>query len=76
MHPGIDDLSDLTESQLDDKITQLSRYYHFTPNADVKRQLVLVLEEYKLELETRRMQAKKKMQQDSDNDLDNLINIS
>jgi len=76
MHPGIGDLSDLTENQLDEKITQLSRYYHVTANDDVRRQMILVLDEYKLELETRRMQAKKKMQQDSDNDLDNLINIS
>jgi len=76
MHPGIGDLSDLTETQLEDKITQLSRYYHFTPNEDVRRQMILVLDEYKLELETRRIQAKKKMQQDDDNDLDNLINVS
>ena len=76
MHPGIDSLNELTDNQLEDKITQLSRYYHFTSNDDVRRQMILILDEYKLELETRRVQAKKKMQQDSDNDLDNLINIS
>jgi hypothetical protein len=54
----------------------LSRYYHVTANEDVRRQMILVLDEYKLELETRRLEAKKKMQQNDDNDLDNLINVS
>ena len=76
MHPGIGDLSHLTDTQLEDKITQLSRYYHVTANDDVRQQMILVLDDYKLELETRRYNAKKKMQQDNDNDLDNLINIS
>jgi len=76
MHPGIGSLSEFTDTQLEDKITQLSRYYHVTSNDDVRRQMILVLDEYKLELETRRIQAKKKMQQDNDNDLDNLINVS
>ena len=76
MHPGIGSLSEFTDTQLEDKITQLSRYYHVTSNDDVRRQMILVLDEYKLELETRRIQAKKKMQQDDDNDLDNLINVS
>ena len=76
MHPGISSLDEFTDTQLEDKITQLSRYYHVTANDDVRRQMILVLDEYKLELETRRIQAKKKMQQDDENDLDNLINVS
>jgi len=76
MHPGIGDLSHLTDTQLEDKITQLSRYYHVTANDDVRQQIILILDDYKIELETRRYNAKKKMQQDNDNDLDNLINVS
>lgn len=77
MHPGINDLSQITDTQLEEKLLQLNRYYHMADNPDVRQQMILVIDTYKTELEERRMAAKRKQQEESDdNGLDDLINVS
>jgi len=73
MHPGVGDLSHFSDSEIEDKIIQLSRYYH-TANDNVRSQLLLLIDTYKLEQENRKLQNKKS--DSEDNDLDNLINVS
>ena len=51
MHPGVGDLSHLTDNEVEDKIIQLSRYYH-TCNDDIRSQIILVIDTYKIEQET------------------------
>ena len=46
-----------------------------TDNASVRQQIILLLDGYKLELETRRIAAKKNAESDN-SDLDGLIKIS
>lgn len=78
MHPGVGDLTHLTENELEEKILQLNRYY-FTANDQVRQQIILLLDDYKLEMENRRIEAKKRQQENSENGesgLDGLINIS
>lgn len=78
MHPGIQDLSQYTDTQLEEKLSQLNRYYFITDNPDVRQQMILVMDTYKIELETRRAEAKRRQQEENndDNDLDSLINVS
>lgn len=77
MHPGITNLDEFTDMQLEEKLLKLNRYYFVTENPDVRQQMLLVMDTYKIELEERRAAAKRKQQEENDNnDLDNLINVS
>lgn len=76
MHPGIDNLSLLSIQELEDKISQLNRYYFLAQAPEARQQIILLLDSYKLELEERKIAEKRNQQQDDNNDLDSLINIS
>lgn len=76
MHPHIQDLKDLTDTQLEQKLMRLNSMYFVTDNPDVRQQMILIMDTYKIELEERRTAAKLKQQESGDNDLDNLINVS
>lgn len=76
MHPLSPDLSDLTDTQIEERIAKLNRAYFITQNEHVRQQMILVLDDLKLEMENRIVAQKRKMLQDDDNDLDGLINIS
>ena len=74
MHPLIDDLSEFTDSQLQEKVVSLQRNYVSTANPYVQEQITLLIDTYNLEIEQRN--ANKKKQSQDNNDLDNLINVS
>jgi hypothetical protein len=76
MHPLINDLDDLTEAELEERIFKLNKTYHITPNEQTRHQIILALDSYKIALEEKRLAAKKIQQENGDSDLDNLINIS
>lgn len=77
MHPGIENLKQFTDIQLEEKLLKLNRYYFVTENSGVRQQMLLIMDTYKVELEERRAAAKRKQQEENgDNDLDSLINIS
>ena len=77
MHPLIDsNLGNLKEAELENKIQELSKKYFLANNPTVKDQIVMVLEDYKQELQTRRMKQWQDQYQKRDTDLDSLINIS
>lgn len=77
MHPHLNNLDNLTDMQLEDKIIDLQRKFFQTPNPDLQNQIVLLLDDYKIELEARRAKQKLKIQeQNGENGLDSLINIS
>jgi hypothetical protein len=75
MHPTLGDLKEFTDSQIEQKLYKLNSIYFLTDNSDVRQQMILLMDAYKLELEERRIAAKLK-QSDDNNDLDNLIKIS
>lgn len=78
MHPLLNDFSNLTDSQIEDKIISLTQKYWKTANPQVQHQISLAIDTYKLEQQTRRSSEKVKQQnQDSDdNSLDKLIKVS
>lgn len=73
MHPLINDASELTESQLEERLSNLQRKYLSSHDPHMQHQLMLAIDTYREEHERR---TRKKFQQDQDNDLDNLINVS
>lgn len=74
IHPHAESLKDLTDSQLEAKLYKLNGMYFMTENQDVRQQMILLMDSIKLELEERQI-TKKKQQQDN-NGLDDLINVS
>tara|TARA_A200000159_G_C6987735_1_gene200299 strand:- start:158 stop:385 length:228 start_codon:yes stop_codon:yes gene_type:complete len=65
----------LKDNELEDKIIDLSSRYWKTTNPEVQQQIMLILDDYRQELSARRAKQQVK-EQNGENDLDNLINIS
>lgn len=76
MHPGIEDLKELTDVQIEHKLNKLNSIYFITENESVRHQMILLIDTYKMELEERRVRAKIKQQEQGKNDLDSLIKVS
>lgn len=75
-NPLVDSFSELTDSEIDNKISELGRKYFLSNNPQVQQQIAVILEMYKEESRARRAKQYLKTQQNGDNDLDSLINIS
>lgn len=71
-HPLGEHTPDLSDQQLDEKISLLTKKYFQTRNQDARNQITLLLDMYKLELIDR---SERKRADGSNKDLDNLINI-
>lgn len=76
MHPLIDDFADLTDTELNDKISELSQKYWKTRNSSVQIQMTMILDQLKEEQRLRIQKSQQQNQDSDENDLDNLINIS
>tara|TARA_B100000925_G_C21745209_1_gene361016 strand:- start:271 stop:513 length:243 start_codon:yes stop_codon:yes gene_type:complete len=78
-NPLVDSMDQLTDAEVENKVTELSRKYFQTKNLQLQQQLSTVIDMYKEEAKARRAKALIKQQnnsQDDNNSLDNLINIS
>lgn len=75
MHPLVDNLETLTTNELEAKITDLTKKYFLTRNAEIQIQILNILDSYKNELDTRRRAEWKKVQENRDKGLDKLIKI-
>jgi len=71
-HPLGEDTSVMSDEQLQEKISMLTKKYFQTRNPEAKSQITLMLDMYKLESRDRLL---KKRANGSNNDLDKLINI-
>ena len=71
-HPLGEDTSVMSDEQLQEKISVLTKKYFQTRNPEAKSQITLMLDMYKLESRDRLL---KKRANGSNNDLDKLINI-
>jgi hypothetical protein len=76
MHPLIGDLSSIKDSELELKISELTRKYFSTHNFDLQQQISMVLDTYKAEMAKRQAAAYDKMMNNRNKDLDKLINVS
>lgn len=66
----------LSDSELEAKISKLTQVYWKTHNPHLQQQIVAQLDAHRLELQERNARKWQESQQNLDNDLDNLINIS
>ena len=78
LNPLVDSLSDLSINELEEKIMVLQRRYFMTANPGVQHQISNFLEIYKEEVHTRRRieEQRQREQNNGENGLDNLINVS
>ena len=75
--PRIDNLDTFTDSEIENRIVELGRKYWMSRNPEVQQQIAIALDMYKEEASTRRAKALLKQQeQNGENPLDNLINVS
>jgi hypothetical protein len=76
MHPLVD-LTDLNDKQLEEKVQSLSKKYFMPMSAELRNQLIMMLDTYKMELHQRRMTAyEEQFQKSNDKGLDKLVNIN
>jgi len=76
MHPLVENLSNIKDAELENKISELTRKYFMTPNSGVKAQISSILDTYKEELGKRKAAEYDKMMNNRDKGLDKLININ
>ena len=80
INPLIDNLSEHTDAQLEEKIIDLQRKYFQTRNMQLQSQIANILEIYKNEIQVRRaleaQRQREQLENDGEEGLDNLINIS
>lgn len=73
-HPLAEDYKKLSDVELNDRLDSINRKYWMTNNDQVRSQMVMIIDELKLETERRRILEKDP--QEDNKTLDNLIKIS
>lgn len=76
MHPLIDDLSKLKDSEIENKIQELTRKYFMSHNFELQHQVAMALDTYKNEMANRKQAEWQRTQENRNKDLDKLINVS
>jgi hypothetical protein len=76
MNPLSPDLTKMKETELENKLQELSRRYFQTSNSSVQYQITVLIDMYKYELSVRRAKQWQEQTQNLNKDLDNLINVS
>lgn len=76
MHPLIENLNELKDSELENKILDLSKKYWQSRNPEVQNQIVMILDMYNEELKNRRAKLWQQQFQNRDKGLDKLINVN
>jgi hypothetical protein len=77
MHPLFEGTQSLTDAELEEKVLLLNRRYFQTHNPQLQQQILSLLDDYKLEIESRRARQKLEQQQENGEEgLDNLIKVS
>jgi|FreactTroBogLake_1042271.scaffolds.fasta_scaffold153997_1 hypothetical protein len=76
MHPLLDNLSNLKDAELEQKIFDLSKKYFMTSNTEVKGQMVMVLDGLKEEMNKRRQAQLASLMANRDKTLDKLIKVN
>ena len=75
-NPLVDDFNQLSDQQVEEKLSELGKKYWQTSNMQVRDQIAVVYEMYKHEAQARRAKAYQRQADDNDNDLDSLINVN
>ena len=72
LHPFTTDLSSLSDKQLDETLSDLTKKYFMTRNPEAKDQIQLMINSYKLEMSERSIKSRL----NDNKGLDKLIDIS
>jgi hypothetical protein len=75
-HPLLENLTVLSEADLQERLSSISTKYWQTQNPDVRSQMIVIIDELKYELRLRSSKPVENSEDNGDNSLDNLINIS
>lgn len=76
MNPLIEDLTNLKDNDIENKIQDLSKKYWMTQNPAIKSQISNFLNIYQEELKMRRAKSWDQQYQKRNKDLDNLIQVN
>jgi hypothetical protein len=76
MHPLLDNLSNLKDAELEQKIFDLSKKYFMTSNTEVRGQMIMVLDGLKEEMNKRRQSQLATLMSNRDKTLDKLIKVN
>lgn len=76
IHPLVEDLEHLKDSEIENKILELSKKYWQTHNPDLQYQIRMMLDIYKENLYIRRMKLLEQQSQNRNQDLDKLIKVN
>ena len=76
MHPLIQDFSEYKDSEIENKIGDLTRKYFQTHNVEIREQIVMMLDSFKEELGRRRQASLNKMMENRDKSLDKLVKVN
>jgi|TARA_B110000977_G_C10886577_1_gene419655 hypothetical protein len=76
-NPFVDNLSSLSDIEVENKLIELQRKYFMTHNSQVQMQMSSIISMYQEEMSSRRAkQYQQQQQQNGEKGLDSLINIS
>jgi len=76
MHPLAGSFENLKDSEIEEKISDLTKKYFMTRNFEVQMQISSLLENYKEEIGKRRQLQLQRLMQKSEKSLDNLVKIN
>lgn len=76
MHPLINDLTHFKDSEVESKISELTRKYFAAQNPELRNQISMVLDDYRQEMAKRQQAAYEKMMSARNKDLDKLIKVN
>jgi hypothetical protein len=76
MHPLIGNLDHLKDTEIENKINELTTRYFQTRNPGVQSQITAILDTYKEEIGRRRHAEYQKMMNNRDKNLDKLIKVN
>jgi hypothetical protein len=76
MHPLAGSFESLKDSEIEEKITDLTKKYFMTSNFEVQMQISSLLENYKEEIGKRRQLQLQRLMQKSEKSLDNLVKVN
>tara|TARA_B110000902_G_scaffold163762_1_gene187285 strand:- start:3775 stop:4014 length:240 start_codon:yes stop_codon:yes gene_type:complete len=77
-NPFVDNLSSLSDIEVENKLIELQRKYFMTHNSQVQMQMSSIISMYQEEMSSRRAKQyqQQQQQQNGEKGLDSLINIS
>jgi hypothetical protein len=75
MHPLAEDFSQLKDTEIETRVSELSKKYWQSSNPSIQSQISLFLDLYNEELRSRRAKMWQQQYQNRDKGLDKLINV-